>query len=192
MTTRRTVAPAVAPITLDEAKAHLRVDSADEDALIGSLIGAATAHFDGEGDLGRAIITQTWAKWVRQSPGCVRLKMGPFQSLVSVEYYDTDNALQTADLSDYEVRLDGDFVNVQPKDNASWPPAYTRQDAIKISYTAGFGDAAADVPANIRHAILLTIGHWYHNREAVTADGLKEVPLAVSALIGNERTGWYG
>lgn len=192
MTTKRTTPPATAPVSVAEAKAHLRVDSADEDSLIGSLIDAATSHFDGQGVLGRAIITQSWAQWVGQSPGWVRLTIGTFQSLTSVEYYDTDNAFQTATLTDFEIRLDGDFVIIKPKADHVWPPAYTRQDAIKITYVAGYGDAATDVPKSIRQAILLTVGHWYQNREAVVEGTFKDLPFAVAALIGVERIGWYG
>jgi len=192
VTTMRATAPATAPISLSEAKLHLRVDGSHEDSLITGLIEAATAHFDGQGVLGRAMVTQSWVQWVDQNPGWVRLTVGPFQSLTSVEYYDADNALQTATLTDFEVRLDGDFVIVKPKKDHVWPPAYIRQDAIKITYVAGFGDAATDVPQSIRQAILLTVGHWYEHRIAVDKGAYKELPLAVDALIGAERVGWYG
>lgn len=192
MTLQRTSAPATTPVSLTEAKAHLRVDGTDEDTLITSLIDAAVAHLDATGVLGRAMVTQSWAQWVNQAPGWVRLKIGPFQSLTSVEYYDTDNALQTATLSDFETRLDGDFVIVKPKTGFTWPNAYTRQDAIKITYVAGFGNAATDVPQSIRQALLLLIGHWYEHRMAASEAVITEVPMAVDALLGAERVGWYG
>lgn len=192
MTTERTIAPLVTPVSLAEAKAHLRVTHSDEDAVITGLIEAATSHFDGHGELGRAMITQTWAQWVNQAPGWVRLRMGPFLSLVSVEYYDTDNALQTATLSDFEIWRDGDFVTLKPKKDFTWPEAYTRPDAIKITYTAGFGGAGSDVPQSIRHAILLTVGHLFENREASTDVRKEALPMAVEALISNHRVGWYG
>lgn len=192
MTLQRTSAPAVAPVSLVDAKLHLRVDNTAEDDLITALIEAAVSHLDAQGVLGRAIITQSWAQWVGQSPGSVRLLVGPFQSLTSVEYYDSDNALQTATLTDFETRLDGDFVIVKPKTGFAWPGAYSRDDAIKITYVAGYGNAGSDVPQSIRQAILLLVGHWYENRMAVSEASLKEVPLAVDALIGIERVGWYG
>lgn len=192
MTTQRTEAPAVAPVSLDDAKMHLRVDHSHEDSLIVALIDAASAHIDGQGVLGRALITQTWATWVGSAPGVVTLPVGPFQSLTSIDYYDSDNALQSGTLSDFETRLAGDFVTVQPKSGASWPTAYSRADAIKITYVVGFGDTGDDVPQSIRQAMLLLIGHWYENRMAVSEANLKEVPLAVDALLGIERVGWYG
>jgi uncharacterized phiE125 gp8 family phage protein len=189
---RRVVAPASLPVTLSEAKSHCRVDYSDDDAFISALLDAAVSHIDAEGELGRAMITQTWAQWEMQSPGWPRLKMGPFQALVSVEYYDADGALQTATLADFETRLDRDFVIVKPKEDREWPRADTRADAIKITYTAGFGDAASDVPRNIRHAILMLVAHWYENREAVAEARMAPVPMAVEALLNNERVGWYG
>lgn len=191
MTLVRVTAPAETPITLVEAKAHLRVDGSAEDTYISGLIAAAVALCDGQGSLGRSMVTQTWAKWVPQSPGVVRVGMGPFIALTGVDYYDSDGVEQVAVVSDYEVRLDGDFVNVRPKSNKAWPPAMMRDDAIKLTFTAGFG-AAADVPDGIKHALLMLVAHWYANREAVTNENLKDVPMAVDALIGNERVGWYG
>lgn len=188
----RVVPPAVAPVTLSEAKAQARVAFDDDDGLIFSLIDAAVDLFDGDGQLNRAIITQTWAQWGPQSPGRMRLLMGPFQSLVSVEYYDADGVLQAADIADYEIRKDGDFVTIEPKPGAAWPRTQARQDAIKITYKAGFGDAASDVPQGIRHAILLIVAYWYDNRAAASDVNLRDAPMAVDALIGRHRVGWYG
>jgi len=189
---RRTVAPSVTPISLAEVKAHMRVSGADDDTVITGMIGAAVAMVDGEGTLGRAMITQTWAQWVSQSPGWVRLSMSPFQALVSVEFYDAAGALQTATLDHFETRLHGDFVICKPKEDREWPTADTRQDAIKITYRAGFGDAGTDVPDGIRHALLMIIGNFYENRESVSATSFVPVPMAVEMLLNNERVGWAG
>lgn len=188
---RRTVAPAALPITRDQVKAHCNLDGADWDAYLDGLIEAAVGHVDGQGVLGRAMVTQTWAQWVSQSPGWVRLTMGPFISLVSVEYYNSAGDLLTADLADFETRLSGDDVICKPKTGRQWPTSDARSDAIKISYTAGFG-GAADVPANIRHALLMIVAHWFENREATSEKAKAEMPLAVDALLGAERVKWFG
>lgn len=189
---RRVSGPATTPVTLAEVKAHCRVDAADDDDYLTALIGVAVSFLDAEGELGRAMITQTWAQYETQSPGWPRLKVGPFQALVSVEYYDASGTLQTATLGDFDTRLDGDFVLIRPKDNREWPAADSRADAIKITYTAGYGDAGADVPDGIRHAILMLVAHWYENRVAVAPASMMPVPFAVAALLNNERVGWYG
>lgn len=188
----RTVAPAASPVTLAEAKAHCRVLHDDEDAYIQALIDAAIDLVDGEGMLGRAMLTQTWAQWVPQSPGRVRLSMGPFRSLTGVHYYNAEAVLTEATLSDFDVHKQGDVVTVGPKDGFSWPGTQVRPDAIRITYTAGFGDAAGDVPQGIRNALLMLVGHWYANREAVTDATMRDLPMAVEALIGRHRVGWYG
>jgi uncharacterized phiE125 gp8 family phage protein len=189
---RRTIAPTVAPVSVADMRDHLRITDQSEGAYLESLIEAAVSHMDGEGDLGRAMITQTWAQWVPQSPGDVRLLMGPFQALVSVEYYDAAGTLQTATIGDFETRLSGDFVICRPKENREWPTADGRPDAIKITYTAGFGATPANVPTGIRHALKLLVSHWYENRGIASQDAMNDVPMAYHALVGNERVGWYG
>ena len=187
----RAAAPAADPVTLAEAKAHCRVDFTDHDGEIGGFISAAVAHIDALGTLGRAMVTQDWAQWEPQSPGWVRLDLGPFQSLQSVEYYDAAGVLQSATLSDFETRLQGDYVVCKPKDNAAWPNADARADAIKITYRVGYGDAA-DVPVNIKQAILMLVAHWYENREASSEGKLMAVPMGVDYLLSTERVSWYG
>jgi uncharacterized phiE125 gp8 family phage protein len=191
MIIRRVTAPATLPITLDEVKAQLRITHDAEDTFLNGLIAAAVDYVDGQGLLGRAMITQTWAQYVSQSPGWVRLEMGPFIALVSVEYYDDAGVLQTATVGDFEAWLQDDFVICKPKENREWPTADTRQDAIKITYTAGFG-TAADVPASLKHALLLLVSHWYQNREASIEAALKEIPLGFDMLLNAHRVSWYG
>jgi uncharacterized phiE125 gp8 family phage protein len=92
------VAPLVEPISLEQARAHLRIDRYDEDALIASLIAAATAHLDGwSGILGRALINQTWSQKFPRFPSraVLGLALAPVQSIVSITYFDADNVEQT-------------------------------------------------------------------------------------------------
>lgn len=57
----RTVPPAETPVSLADAKVHLRVDHGDDDTYIGAIVAAATEHLDGwNGILGRCLVTQTW------------------------------------------------------------------------------------------------------------------------------------
>lgn len=184
--------PAAASLTLAEVKAQLRIDSDDQDTLLTNLIHKVESHVDGKGDLGRAMITQTWAQYECQSPGCVRLRMTPVQSLTSVEYYDSAGTLQTATLSDFELWRDGDYRICKPKDGAQWPTAAKRPDAIKITYVAGFGDAIEDVPESVRGAMLMLVAHWYEHPEAATEAKLMSTPMGYDMLMNNQRVGWYG
>ena len=78
----RTVAPSETPVTLADAKAHLRVDHGDEDTLIGALVSAATEYLDGwDGILGRCLVTQTWT--LERDESCDFLAPFPQAALVS-------------------------------------------------------------------------------------------------------------
>lgn len=188
----RVSAPAVDVVSLADFKAHARIDGSADDATAGAMVAAAIARVDGEGVLGRALVTQTWAQW---SPGDVShlpLEMGPFQSLTSVEYYDFDGFLQTATLADFRVERRGWHRVLTPVPGKSWPAMQTRDDALKVTYVAGFGDASADVPQDIRQAILMLAAHFYEHREAVADAKMSAVPIGVDDLLGAHRVGWYG
>lgn len=187
-----TEAPLEAPVSLTEAKAHMRVDLASEDWLINDLILAATAMVDGQGMLGKALITQKWRQWVQQSPGEVRLIIGPVQVLNAVKYYDTEGVLQTDTLENYEVIGTPLATYLRPKSGFSWPQTQVRSDAIAIEYTSGYGDTAADVPAPIRQAIKMLVSHWYETRSDAVERGLENVPYGFESILNLYRGAWYG
>lgn len=70
--------PAVEPVTLAEAKTHLRVDLADDDLLIGALITAARQH--AETITRRALVTQQWKMTLDQFPA-------PSMNISSANWY---------------------------------------------------------------------------------------------------------
>lgn len=73
--------PADAVVSLDEAKAHLRVLHDDEDRYIADLIKTATAYLDGlDGVLGRALAPQTWRAVFSEGSCTDRLPIGPIVS----------------------------------------------------------------------------------------------------------------
>lgn len=87
------VEPAEEPITLEEAKSHLRVDIEDDDNLILNLITAARQK--AESILKRALITQTWIYYPDDFPDkdYIELPMPPLQSVSSVTYTDYNGAV---------------------------------------------------------------------------------------------------
>lgn len=192
MTLERLAAPAEDVVSLAEVKAQMRVDHDDDDTLIAAMIAAAHDLVDGTGALGRAMVTQTWGQWTDQAPAWVPLRMGPVQALTAVDYYDASGVLQSATLGEFELFRDGDLYLAKPKAGYAWPTAQVRPDAIRVSYTAGFGDAATDVPAGLRAALKLIVAHWYEHREAVAPGQMSELPLGALVLIGVHRVGWYG
>lgn len=186
-------APLITPITLAEVKEQLRVEATDDDTMLTRLIDVAVAYTDVRGALGQAMITQKWGQWIDSTPPqSVSLILGPVQGVTSVKYYDTDGNLQTDDINNYEVFGTQFATKISPKSGFSWPVAQDRQDAIKIEYEIGYGDAATDVPQTIRHALMLMVGHWYDNREQTQMDDLSDIPFGFMELLNMHRNCWYG
>lgn len=207
--------PAIEPVTLADAKIHLRETDTAQDSLITSLIKASRKAI--EERCRRSLITQTWMVQLDQFPSAtsgsalwapfeigiprippgetsagdlrrkwtgIRLPRGPVLAITSLKYYDAANALVTMSASNYDVDISAPVAIVVPTISAPWPPTYTRLNAVEIRYTAGFGPAAADVPADIVAALKLLLGHLYENREAVNIGNIvNELPFAVDALI---------
>lgn len=183
--------PAVEPITLEEAKAHLRVTGSTDDAVITALISAARAYVDGPtGYLQRAVVQQSW-RWTL--PALCRYQHIPLPSLidvVSVRYLDSDATEQTIDPDSYIILTDRE-PGVVIFD--SIPVAACRPDAFRITFTAGYSstdspaDYAAAVPPPIKHAMLLLVGHWFENREGTFGGSMTELPMGVNALLAPYR-----
>jgi uncharacterized phiE125 gp8 family phage protein len=158
--------PAAEPVTLAEAKLHLRVDGADEDALITGLITAARAA--AEHETGRALVTQTLRltldEWPEDSD--IELLRPPASSIVAVRYVDAAGATQTLDTNAYSLDNSSEYDThwLLPALGTTWPAARDQANAIEVDYTAGYGAAAA-VPQPVKQWMLLAVGDMYANRE---------------------------
>ncbi len=178
--------PAEEPVTLTEAKNHLRVDLTDDDSLISALIVAAREH--AEAITRRAFITQTLKLSLDAFPannGPIYVPMPPLQSVNSLKYFNTGGVEQTlTEGTDYLVDNESEPGRITPAPDTGWPATQNRPNAVSVEFVAGFGDASK-VPQGIKQAILLMVGHWYENREAVTMQGNNagELPMAVDSLL---------
>jgi uncharacterized phiE125 gp8 family phage protein len=185
-----TSGPAVEPVALAEAKAHLRVDGSAEDTLIASLIVTSRLHV--EAAIGLALIAQSWSWYIDAWPPgpALKLPLRPVQSVAAVRLYDESAAATSLDPAAYF--LDG--AGVPPRlvrhGALAWPKPGRIANGIEIAFTAGYGSAAADVPAPIRQAILLLVAHWYEHRSPLE-DGVHAEPLPdmVSELLAPYRIG---
>lgn len=189
---KRTIAPSASVVTVATAKAHLRVDDDDSDTYISSLIEVAS---DVVGEMaGKALINQTWQLQIGMTTGRspVYLPNAPVSSITSIAYFDTDDQSQSEDTADYTLTGDNDTAWLVPAGTRVWPSMYDRPDALTVTYVAGYGASPDKVPANLRHAALMLVGHWFENREAANhpAALVKEIPFAVQALIDQSRVGW--
>lgn len=168
-------APAVEPITLDEAKNYLRVDTADDNILIAKLI--TTARQLAERETRRAFITQTWQMFLDFAKTEMEIPMPPLQSVVSITVISEDGTESIVDSSSYDVDLSENSPGrIRHKSGYSWP-SHRGFVSFIIEFVAGYGDAASDVPEALRQAILQLIGFLYDNRDA------GEIPTGIRAIL---------
>ena len=195
-------APASEPVSLTEAKAHLRLDSADDDSLITALI--RSARETAEAHMRRALVSQTWRLSLDRFPaalqpwwdgvreiadmpgdmsgdgGVIELPRPPLVSVTSVTAYDDSDNPTVASASSYYVDSDTEPGRVILRSGKTWPVAVRVAGAVEVLFVAGYGAAGA-VPQAIRQGMLLLIGHHFENREAEAA-AAGTLPAAVAAL----------
>lgn len=186
--------PAIQPVTLAEAKLHLRVDHNDEDTLIESLIRAATEHLDGwTGILGRCLVEQVWRQDHDRFAREMIIPLGPVIAIQSITWRDPAGQLSTVPSGCYDLRTD-EAGNAIIRFDADYvfPINLLESRAVAITFKAGYETnpgppTTSTVPDPLKVAILLLVGHWYQNREAVSAAGMTSLPFAVEALIAPYR-----
>lgn len=174
MSVKLIAGPASEPITLAEAKLHLRVDSTDDDTLITGLIVAARQG--AEQITGRALMAQTWELALDEFKDVIRLQKAPLTSITSIKYVDTIGTLQTLGTDAYLLDDHSEPARIMPAYGTSWPSARRQPNAVLIRFVAGYANAAV-VPQELKQWMLLRIGMLYEQRESVAAGvTLTEVP----------------
>jgi uncharacterized phiE125 gp8 family phage protein len=177
-------APAVEPVSLDEAKAHLRVEHNDDDETIAALVAGARIHV--EAQTRRALITQGWRisadAWPRDGRFAVR--PAPLQRLDAARVFEADGNALAVDTQAFVPDLANSVLAFAP-----WAlPAPGRLAAgIELDVTSGYGDAAVDAPEPLRQAIRLLTAHWYENRGLAALGTVTVLPSTVAALIAPYR-----
>ena len=191
MALQRITAPVLWPVTLAEVKAHCRVDLSDDDALLQTLIEAATEM--AEQATGRALMTQSWELSLESFPPtrsiyseALVLTRVPVQSILSLSYTDEAGISQVVLPTNYLLNNCDDFgfATVVPIFASLWP---TEARDIKLRFVAGYVDASA-VPASIKQWIKLQVAAMYDNREAETTGRGVQIKLGfVDALLNRYR-----
>ena len=179
-----TSAPASEPVTLAEAKAHLRLDGSAEDTLIASLIITSRLHV--EAALGLALVTQSWSYFIDAWPRGPQLSLPlrPVQSLAGVKLYAADKSVAIVPADTYLLDGAATPARLVHRGSLAWPKPGRTANGIEIAFVAGYGNSAAYVPAPIRQAILLLVAHWHEHREPVAiGQANASVPSMVSDLL---------
>lgn len=172
--------PAGSPVSLAEAKAHLRVAGSDDDGLIVGYLMAAVQMAERQTNL--LLATQTWELTLERFPddGNLRLPRSPVQSITSITYVDSAGATQTITAGDYALDKDIAPACIAPTFGKVWPTPRVQPNAVTVRFVVGY----TQIPEPIRAAILLLVGHFYENREAViVGQAPSELPMGVESLL---------
>lgn len=174
MTLRLAVAPADEPISLADAKLHLKLDDSTDDVLVQAFIQAARQG--AEHELGRSLMPQTWELLLDAFPGgAIELAKLPIQSITSVTYADTAGITQTLPADQYALDADNGTGWLLPAYGETWPDTLDAANAVTVRFVTGYANAAA-VPGAVRSWMLLRIGALYRNREAFAMGSMTELP----------------
>lgn len=180
MKTIMTAPPMAEPVSLDEAKLHLRLDSADEDALITRLIAAARRQV--ETAAGLVMISQEWSVFLDRWPASpiLELPLAPIRAIEEVRTYGEDDESSLLDPAHYYADTLLRRPRLVLRRDRVWPPPGRLANGIEIKVVAGYG-GTIDVPEGLRLAILKLVAHWYENRG--DEDGAANPPLAIAHLV---------
>lgn len=159
--------PAAEPVSLAELKAHLRIDTDHEDTVLQALILAARQHL--ERIAGLALISQGWRLYLDRWPqsGLVQIARGPVVSIEAVRAYDELG-------EENEISLAGHVLDGAGRPARFWlrtrPEAWQALNGVEVDFTAGFGEAAGEVPDTLKRAIMIHAAHMYEFRGAVPVE----------------------
>lgn len=151
----RIVSPDNEPITLEQAKLYLRIDSEAEDTLIESLIIAARES--AEEYLQASLMPQRWKlAYADYLPDGIELPRGPVNSVISVTLVERDGM---------ESELDDSVYYLNPARTKLCFDAEPIAHRVEVIYEAGYEEAEA-VPAAIKQGMLMHLAALYGDRES--------------------------
>lgn len=170
-------APAAEPVTVDDIKGAARIDDAYFDAQLTALLIPAI-RLEAEHRLGRRLITQTVELIIDAfAPGeYIDLQLPDAQAIASIKYMDTAGAEQTLASTVYQLDQDSIPSRALLKPAQDWPATQDVPNAVRVSYTVGYGPAATDVPGNIRLWIIAHVVQALDSPSGLNTAGLQSLP----------------
>jgi len=153
-------------MTVDDAKAYLRLETANEDALVEGLVASARSLC--EAFLGQVLVRREVIETLPTGNAWQRLGAAPVAAIILVERIGEGGSASVIATGDYAAEIDpaGD----------GWVRA-SGAGRLRVTYSAGIADAADAVPAAIAHGVTRLAAHLYAHRDDSVGP-----PAAVAAL----------
>lgn len=179
-------APAVEPISIEEAAAYLRVDTTDEHGEIARMISAARSLV--EERTRRKCMTQTWdlaidAFPVRREP--LILPFGPLQSVTSITTYSTGDVSSTWSNANYVVDTRMVPGRVYLTESADWPRDTRAHTAGVVRFVCGHGADGDAMPEALRHAMKVALLPLFERRTATPDEDRAIDALVAPWMVSN-------
>jgi uncharacterized phiE125 gp8 family phage protein len=175
-----TAPPQAEPVSLAEAKAHLRITHNDEDALLGALI--ASARRVAEARTGLCFLAQGWTLFRDRWPedGVIAIPLAPVAAVEELAVFSEDDEKAVIEASHYVVDFVSRPARLLLRGSRQWQEPGRRLNGIAIKLQAGFGPSAESVPQPLRQAVLILVAHYYAHRGDEAPPGL---PTSAEALL---------
>lgn len=196
--------PTGEPMLWEEVTDHLRAMNTEDAAYIQRLIPVARRAL--EYATRRSFMPQTlqlvmggfpgswsWPGVFRHGSALIRVPRPPIISIDSIVYLsDGSPSEQTLDAARYQVDLpygpNAGYGRIRPVAHQCWPQTVCHTfDAVRVTYQAGYVDRSSppqpNMPADLKHAMLLVIGELYKSRS-------ESVPVGNAPALIRARSLW--
>lgn len=182
-------------VSLADVKAHVVVDTDDDDALIEGYIQAATLL--AEDRTGRVLLAADFEYRADRWCDPLVIPVAPVRDVTEVRYLDEDDIERSLDAGAWYHVVTDVGAEIRFTDAFQAPSLSSRPQGIRVSFAAGFdipdvsgsGDDP-DLQQNHmdRLIVMLLVGNWYLAREPVSLGGqADEIPFSVKSLIEMRR-----
>ena len=196
-----TTEPTIEPISIEEAKEHLRLDDDIDDIPVLTFIKAARLYV--EKFTGRSLITRTVQQFLDTSAATldplyegmrtgvlarpyanyIELAASPVISVTSVNYYNDSDTQSTWATSNYYVDNVSDLGRIYLRDGGTFPTDLRAANGLEINYTAGFGTARSDIPSDLKLAMLQYMTFAYEHRGEQEGNAPPMLPKILNTLL---------
>lgn len=186
---RRISGPEVEPVTLEEVKAHAKIDAditGNDDTIRDTYIPAAREAV--EDYTLQTICETTWELSAREFPcGALYLPRGPVIAVLGISYLQNDGT--RVDLEGFQEALKQSPPWLSAAYGEVWPVGQCSEGAVVVTYRAGFAGAgspgdASNVPKRIKHTILAICTRYYEQRAVVDVDDLLQAGVFKFRVFG--------